>query len=293
MSSTPSGSNQRSDTVMRFCCPFFRRRQGCRGNDSGFRMPEHKNARTKPPEFYTLGRHKKTGIPGYSGFQSSPRALVSSSGVLQKLHEGAVGVDHHDVVLAGERFLVRLQAPVKAVKLFITAVGIGVYLSRLTIPFTSGCLGFGKRISQSYGLLTIGIGTDTFRQLKPPGTELLGQLLTLGRHSAIHVLTDRARKLDGFDSNIKNFDTEFFYRRLVSPLSQRMHQLVTLARNHFVHGANTKFVTQAVIDPRQDKRFSTQLVATGCPVKLVDIANFPGYVGIYVQRLLLNGEVLP
>src|SRR5690606_13910404 len=146
--------------------------------------------------------------------------------------EVAVGIDDHDVILAGEGVLVRLQATVKAVEFLVSTVGVRVDPGSVTVTLTAGLLSFGKGRCQDDGLLTVRIGTDTFSHLLAPGTESLGQLLALGRHPAIHVLADGPRQFDGLDPATPDFDPEFCDGRFVGTVPQGVHQLITLSGYH-------------------------------------------------------------
>ena len=72
---------------------------------------------------------------------------VGAGRVLQELHEVAVGIDDHDVILAGEGVLVRLQATVKAVEFLVSTVGVRVDPGGFTVTLTAGFLSFGLAIS--------------------------------------------------------------------------------------------------------------------------------------------------
>jgi len=59
-----------------------------------------------------------------------------------------------------------------------------------------------------------------------------------------------------------------------------------------MHGTDTEFIPETVVHARQDQGLRTELIATRGAIELIHVKDLPGNIGIHIQRLLLNRQVL-
>jgi membrane protease subunit HflC len=83
-------------------------------------------------------RVKAIEFPGQVSENVYRRMATEREKLAQEFHERAVGIDHHDVILAHEGVAIRLQTAIEAVEFRVGAISIGVNSGSLTITFTPG-----------------------------------------------------------------------------------------------------------------------------------------------------------